>query len=182
MQLVTQPVQWLWNHRFPALNLVGLGMLGWYCSRYGVELKLVWAGVFLVVALSIAVFSVLVVNPLLDRIAPSQVNDITAAGEGIYQGYRFHPLRTLAKTPGEDGLFFVPLLLIGVTPLTSAVGGLLFGAMHYPAYPLKYCIPKALIFFSAALLVLPNGLLTVVVGHILLDVVAFVGWHFARAR
>lgn len=74
---------------------------------------------------------------------------------------------------GEDGLCFVPLLLAGVNPVTAEVAAVAFAALHYPDFPVRYCILKGIHVFLIALFILPYGLATVAVGHILLQVLAY---------
>lgn len=83
--------------------------------------------------------------------------------------------------PGEDGLFFVPLLLVGINPLSAVVAAAAFGAMHYPEFPSRLCVAKACLIYLIALLILPHGLGTVVVGHFVIDALAYVVWRWTPA-
>jgi hypothetical protein len=71
--------------------------------------------------------------------------------------------------PAESAFFFVPVLYIGVNPITVGVAAALFGAMHYSNFLLRNCIYKALLHFVLALVVLPHGILTVMAGHFFID-------------
>lgn len=84
------------------------------------------------------------------------------------------PLLDVLLIPGEDGLFLVPLLAVGVGPVSAVAAVLPFAALHHPLFKPRECISKALSFYVCCLLVLPHGLLTMIAGHILLDVVGFI--------
>ncbi len=77
--------------------------------------------------------------------------------------------RLVLGVPAEDGLFLVPLLCVGVSPVSAAVAALLFGVAHYPHYPWITCIPKAAAYFAAIMWILPYGIWTMIAGHLLLD-------------
>jgi hypothetical protein len=74
-------------------------------------------------------------------------------------------------TPGEDGFICVPVLLAGITPISAIVGGLVFGFLHLARWTILDSIFKAILYAFVCLLVLPHGLLTVVVGHVVIDVI-----------
>jgi hypothetical protein len=78
----------------------------------------------------------------------------------------------LLLIPAEDGLFLLPLLYIGITSLSAAVAATLFAAMHYPLFSWKYCVPKGIAYFFVAMLILPAGIWSVVVAHLLVDTFA----------
>jgi hypothetical protein len=120
-----------------------------------------------------------VVNPILERFATPERADTGEGGRMLTLALS-RPLQTFALIPGEDGLCFVPLLLIGITPLSAAIVAAAFAALHYPDYQLKHCVPKGFICFLVALIVVPHGLVAAVIGHLLLDALAIAGWHFAR--
>lgn len=74
-------------------------------------------------------------------------------------------------TPGEDGFICVPVLLAGINPISAIVGGLVFGFLHLARWTYLDSIVKAILYAFVCLFVLPHGLLTVVVGHIAIDVI-----------
>jgi hypothetical protein len=171
--------RWVWANRLTALQLVGLVFLVWYFARYGVTFDAIWVLAYLGLALILSLMHGLLLNPLLERFFPSQRVDIESVGARIFEPVKRHPLRTFSLIPGEDGLFFVPLLLVGVTPVTTALASALFGLAHYPLFPVKHCIVKGTLFFLVTVLILPHGLATVVVGHLLLDGAVLVAWTLA---
>jgi len=108
---------------------------------------------------------------LLNKVFPSQ-QDINPFQLPPERGGGVHiPWRKVALIPVEDGAFYVPLLLLGVTVPHAAIFAFLFGAFHYPHYAVIDCIFKRGIFFVASLWVLPHGLGSIVVGHLLQDVI-----------
>jgi hypothetical protein len=90
----------------------------------------------------------------------------------LFSFLKKNPLKFL-NIPAEDGLFLLPLVFIGINPISAAVAALLFGAAHYPSFPWRYCVPKSLAYFFVALFVLPYGIWSVVVAHLLVDVAVF---------
>ena len=171
--------RWVWANRLTELQLVGLVFVVWYFARYGVEFDAIWIFAYLGLALILGLIYGFLLDPLLERFFSSQRVDVESAGQRIFKPVKSHPLRTFSLIPGEDGLFFVPLLLIGVTPVTAALTSVLFGLAHYPLFPVKYCIVKTTLFFLVAVFILPHGLATVIVGHLLLDGAVLVGWTLA---
>lgn len=86
-----------------------------------------------------------------------------------------HPvkaLRELILLPGEDGLFFVPLLLIGLNPITALVFVGLFGLAHVGQYQLSHVVIKTVSYYLVIVFVLPHGLLNIIIGHVIVDSVA----------
>jgi len=85
------------------------------------------------------------------------------------------PVRLFASIPAQDGFFFVPLVYLGITPVSATVAGLAFGLFHYPANPLWSCLVKAAFLSLIAYFVLPFGVLTTIAGHLVIDAVVFLG-------
>ena len=72
----------------------------------------------------------------------------------------------------EDGLICVPLLLIGLNFATSCIGGMIFGLMHLGRFTYLECLAKSLTYCVVCLVILPQGILTVIAGHLTLNVIA----------
>jgi hypothetical protein len=79
----------------------------------------------------------------------------------------------------EDGLTLAPLAFIGVNVWTVAVASAVFGAIHYPSYSWSLSTRKGISRFVTALVLLPYGLLSVIAGHLLLDLVIY--WWILRS-
>jgi uncharacterized membrane protein len=71
------------------------------------------------------------------------------------------------------GFFLLPLFYVGISPVSAAVAAFLFAVAHYPVFPWRYCIPKGIAYFFVALFILPHGIWSVVVAHLLVDVGLF---------
>lgn len=135
-----------------------------------------WIAAYLAIVVGVGIAFVVAVDPLLDRLFPKGKVNLDPIGAQIIGEARRKPLRLALLLPGEDGFFFVPLLWVGITPLTAAVATAAFAAVHYPQFPLRTCVIKFVFLFCIAVIVLPHGLGSVVVGHLLLDAMAiFVG-------
>ena len=83
-------------------------------------------------------------------------------------------LRSIVHTPAEDGLNCVPVILVGINPVSAIVSGLVFGFLHLRTCTYLDCISKAVNYSLVCLIILPHGLLTVVAGHFLNDLIAWV--------
>lgn len=133
-------------------------------------------------------FAMLII--LFDPKKPASGDDSagTAAvqGKGLLDADLAMPHRPAWKmifwaAPAEDGLFLVPVVYIGISPFTALISAMVFAAGHYPKFPLVACVPKGLCWFAVVMWVLPHGVWTVVVGHMILDyLIAIAGWALDR--
>jgi hypothetical protein len=91
--------------------------------------------------------------------------------------YLEHGMRGAAilAAPAEEGLVCVPVLLFGITPLSALLGGVVFGCLHLARFDYLACIAKAVIYALACYFLLPFGILTLALGHLLWDAVALAG-------
>lgn len=96
-----------------------------------------------------------------------------AGSERFFSALKKEPWRFLL-VPAEDGFFLLPLLYVGISPVSAAVAAFLFAVAHYPVFPWRYCIPKGTAYFFVALFILPHGIWSIVVAHLLVDVGLFV--------
>jgi len=163
------------NWKF-GLKAVGISFLLFYFWTHPLQVELVWIAIYIAIAIGIGLLFGLVVNPILDRFAQAQRIDVTAYGDRRAEQVKRRPWVEALMLPGEDGFFFVPLLLIGINPVTAALASVAYAAIHYPEFPIKHCVSKVLALYLIATLVLPHGLATVVLGHVLLDAFAYVLW------
>jgi len=85
-------------------------------------------------------------------------------------------------TPAEDGLICVPVLLVGVNMITAVLGGLAFGLLHLGRFTYLECVGKTVIYSLAILLILPQGLLTLIAGHFTVDIIGLLILKIARRR
>lgn len=177
-----------WIYR--GLNVVGAVLLAWYlATTEDWRFSLVWAGVFAVLAYAVSFALVLLKVPehfpRLNRrlVAPSGPRPKDEA-EWIKAQLTYIQSfeRNVALSPAEDGLVCVPVLLVGLNPITAALGGLIFGALHLRSYTYLECLGKAGYYAIACAIVLPNGILTVVVGHLISNVLGFAILRIAAKR
>jgi hypothetical protein len=82
-------------------------------------------------------------------------------------------------TVAEDGVVCVPLIFIGITPLTALAAGIAFGFMHLGISSYLQCIARAVAYSTACFFVLPHGFLTLATGHLLGDYLALLFFLFA---
>jgi hypothetical protein len=166
------------------LWLKGLGVivLSAYFAYFPPHIEVQWIGAYLGIALGVGATFALIVNPVLSRLVASQKIDVLPIGDQLASNARKRPLASILFLLGEDGLFFVPVALIGANPLTAGIAAALYAFFHYPEYPIKHCLVKFAIVFLVAMLVLPHGLGSVVVAHVILDIVGYVAWRFLSAR
>src|SRR6185312_5078560 len=115
----------------------------------------------------------LLLMALLERfgLARPDENEAQDVNERIQSSVKKEPWRLLL-IPAEDGFFLLPLLYVGITPISAAIAAALFAAAHYPSFPWRYCIPKGVAYFFIALFVLPAGIWSVVIAHLIIDLTA----------
>jgi len=184
--------RWTWI----AIGAAGLGLLGGYLALSGDwRISVPWA--FAYVAISVAVAWLFVGLKLHERLPKLDrhllyPHDHNAAGSKLtsdqwalaYARYIDAGFRTKAAllTPAEDGLICVPVLLIGIGFVAAFVAGIVFGLLHLGRFTYLDCIGKAIIYTLVCLFVLPHGLLTVVLGHLLMNGIAFFGLQVAKHK
>lgn len=88
----------------------------------------------------------------------------------------------ILTAPAEDGFICVPVLLTAITPISALLAGLAFGCLHLARFTYLECIGKAFAYALVCYFVLPHGLLTVVVGHLLMDVLGMAVLKIAQNR
>ncbi len=80
----------------------------------------------------------------------------------------------------EDGLICVPLLFAGLNPFSILVAGVVFGWLHLARFTYLECIIKSITYIIICYLVLPTGILTVIAGHYLTDILGFIVLKIAK--
>jgi predicted negative regulator of RcsB-dependent stress response len=162
-----------WNMARTALKLIGTGLLAVHIFHHPFIVEPGRVGIYFVIFCSVSILFVELIDPAIARVFRTQPTDYAAIGEKIADT-DIHSIRRLALLlPGEDGIFFVPLLWVGITPLTAGIAAAAFAAIHYPEFSIRSCVPKFVSLFCVAMVVLPHGIGTVVVGHLLVDTVAY---------
>jgi len=116
----------------------------------------------------------LIVLAILEKIGlkPIDEKEATAINDRFLEGLTRNP-RYFFLIPAEDGFFLLPLLYIGLNPISAAIAAAVFAAAHYPVFPWRYCLPKGIAYFFVAIFVLPRGIWSVVVAHLLVDTAMF---------
>jgi len=79
----------------------------------------------------------------------------------------------LLLIPGEDGLFFLPLIYTGINPLTALGASILFGFAHIGYKSKTACAMTSVIAFMICLFVIPYGIINAVIGHLIVDLSVF---------
>ncbi len=155
---------WSWRWLPRILALTGYAALLYHLVT--APFRFAWLGIlaFVSVIVLVAVASVIALR--------AATNDQRADAMALLpDSADFRPSwRVLLRVPAEDGVFLVPLLYVGVTPLTAAISGSLFALAHLPNYPFWSTVPKGISYFLVGLFLLPwVGLWPIVIGHVLLD-------------
>lgn len=178
------------------LRLVGFIFLGSYLVVTGDwRISPVWALAYPVIAFSVAwgIAGLKLANrlPLLNRhlLFPPQAQDKEAPlsydewslRQADYLRSTFRG-RAILATPAEDGLVCVPVLLVGISTISAALGGIAFGLMHLGRFTYLECLGKTIIYTLMCYFVLPYGVLNVVLGHMLTNALSFVGLHLAQRK
>ncbi|MBD2550810.1 hypothetical protein H6G65_14705 [Microcystis elabens FACHB-917] len=165
---------WLpWNAARSGLNVIGIGLLAIHILQNPFNVEPGWVAIHLALVISVSLFFGVVFALVDDRPLGTEKTDYQEVNGRILATVKRHPIRLALLIPGEDGIFFVPLLWVGISPFTAGVAAAAIAAFHYPEYPIKACIPKFVFLYGVAMVVLPHGIGSVVVGHLLADAVGF---------
>ena len=70
----------------------------------------------------------------------------------------------------EDGIFLVPLLWIGINPLTATIASVLYALLTFHHHTHSMVITRTAAYFVLILWVLPHGLWMVVVAHAIAEI------------
>jgi hypothetical protein len=179
-----------------AIAIAGFGLLGGYlASTEDWRVSIPWALAFPAISFSVAwAFVALGLFdrfPKLNRYLLSSTSDqgperplsgdewSLRQANYLASGFRG---RAVLSIPAEDGLICIPVLLIGIDPLSALLGGVAFGVIHLARFTYIECIGKSVTYALVCYFVLPHGLLTVVLGHVIMDGVAFAAIQVARRK
>lgn len=178
-----------------ALRILGFGLLGSYLVVTGdLGVSLIWALAFPAISVSVAsAFVGLKLFDLFPRLndyllyrndghkEASLSGDEWALRQAGYLGSGFRG-KTVLISPAEDGLICVPVLLVGIGWLSAALGGIAFGFIHLGRFTYLECIGKSITYALVCYFVLPHGLLTVVLGHMITNGIAFIAVQVAKHK
>jgi TPR repeat protein len=159
------------RHRHWLMSIAGWALLLFHTARAGFEIDLLMVLAFIGVVTGVVILFAVGVA------ITGQWKRVEATADELqrWRGPVWKDLSRLALwVPSEDGLFLVPVLMVGIHPVSAAVATLLFGLAHYPKYRLWHCLLIACVYFPVALWVLPHGIWTCVVGHFLWDTMGIV--------
>lgn len=167
---------------YTLIRVVGFGLLGGYLFLTDDwRISVTWALAFPAIAFAVAI---LLVNlnlsqrfPALDKyfLFPNAKLANSEDEWSLNQARRFEGMMGRGRfllAPAEDGLVCVPVLLAGLSVASSALGGLVFGLLHLGRFTYLECIGKSIYYSLVCFFVLPHGLLTVALGHVLMDAAA----------
>jgi len=166
-------------------KLIGMAALAAHVAAGNARLEPVW--ILPGVAIPLAVTLVLV--PLLSML--TRLRGKAAARE--YDRAASKNVRRLARVvarkpshlllvPGEDGFFFLPLVYLGITPVSAAAAAGLFALVHLATRTSQACVVLFVAWFLVCLIVLPHGILPVVFGHLVLDTLAYLVMRARQRR
>jgi hypothetical protein len=177
---------------YTLVRVVGFGLLaGYLFITDHWKISVVWALAFPSIAFAVAI---LLVNldlsrrlPALDKYFLFPNAKVTNSEDewSLNQARRFEGMMGRGRfllAPAEDGLICVPVLLAGLGVASSALGGLVFGLLHLGRFTYLECIGKSIYYFLVCIFVLPHGLLTVALGHILMDATALASAKAVRRK
>jgi len=181
---------------YATIRAGGYGLLAGYLILTGDwRISIAWALAFPAILLSVA--GLFVALNLFDRVPKlnsyllyprTSSGAETALSENEWALGQFKYLestfrgKSLAFVPAEDGLICVPILLFGIGPVTAVVGGIVFGFLHLGRFTYLSCIGKGMAYAAICYVVLPHGLLTVAVGHLITDSLAWVAVKLSQHR
>lgn len=162
------------------IQLGGWAILILYLAQTPIAFDPFWVGVYVAVSLGVGTAYVLAVKPIVRVLSgtATTVADAPTEQQGLVPHPRnaplLHdlfrrPLRTIILAPGETGLFFVPVAIIGVTWWSALLAAALFGLAHHRTYSVEQCAVKAFTAFLNGYFILPYGVIHLVIGHLIVD-------------
>lgn len=162
------------------IKVVGLLLLAYHCVTTGFGFNPLWIVVSLLISSITAVASTSI-WALVRHVAPvarepvegstDEWQQMCEQAERMIQPVKRNPWLFLL-IPGEDGAFFLPLLYIGISPLTASMAAGLFTLAHYRIKPGSSLPGTFVLSFLNVMIVLPHGILPMVLAHLILDGVA----------
>lgn len=177
---------------YTLIHFVGFGLLGGYLILTDDwRISVTWALAYPAMALAVAI---LLVTLDLSRRFPKLNNyylipDARVATSedewSLNQSKRFEGMMGRGRfllAPAEDGLICVPVLLAGLGMASSGLGGVVFGLLHLGRFTYLECIGKSIYYALVCIFVLPHGLLTVALGHVLMDAIALAVAKVAKRK
>ncbi|NOX42689.1 MAG: hypothetical protein GXP19_03005 [Gammaproteobacteria bacterium] len=144
------------------LKFVGVILLIAYLLTTPFTFDIIWLMMGLLVSFSAFLFYILTV------VTFNNFNGV----EGYNEQQQFVKSKRTwdARLAGaEDGVFLLPLLFIGIDPLSVGIASILFWVYNYPKFSKLYCTVKTIAFFIVGLWILPYGIWPVVLSHIIVD-------------
>lgn len=162
------------------LKVVGIFLLLHHIANTGFRFNPFWLGVSLALTITSAVVStsitalVLAVVPAARSPVPVAMGDqenLSDHADRMIQTVRRNPWLFLL-VPGEDGIFFLPLLTIGISPVSAFMAAAIFALVHYRIKPNSALPGTFMIGFTNSMIVLPHGIMPMVLSHLILDAVA----------
>ena len=162
------------------IKYVGLAFLAYHCATADVRFNPVWVAVYVGMSL-LLVNACVAVKFLISKMRPTEkhspdnitpeVRRCVVKMEAQSHCIRRKPWLFLLIA-GEDGFFFLPLLYIGINPVTAIAASAIFALMHYRDKPNTTLVGIFLFTAANVLIVLPHGILPMVLGHFILDTIA----------
>jgi len=180
----------IYNKIITPAKIIGLGLLICHLSYANITFDPLWTLVYLAIAGGMA-FSWLAGISLYGKLTRNKNDDSDhmpreeiEAAETLLEIGRAVKKKPwmLLLIPGEDGLFFLPLLYIGINPVSALVASALFAAAHLACKPLFACVGTFAISYFICLFALPHGIMPVVAGHLILDLSVFAMMPFLQKK
>jgi len=181
---------------YATLRVMGFGLLvGYFVLTGNWHFSLYWALAFPAIALFVS-WLIVMLNlsnhfPRLNRyflFPKSGQNTETALSEDEWALGQAKYLEngmqgaSILLAPAEDGLICVPILMAGLGLISAVLGGLAFGLLHLGRFTYLECIGKSIYYTLVCIFVLPHGLLTIALGHLLMDLFGLVTIKIAKRR
>jgi hypothetical protein len=162
------------------IQLGGWALLILYLAQTPIVFDPIWVGVYVAVSVGIGAIYVLAIKPLVRLMSGTAATEADAPREQqelfphpknapLVEDFFRRPLRTVILAPGETGLFFVPVAIIGVTWWSALLAALLFGLAHHRTYSVEQCSVKAVTAFLNCYFILPYGVIHLAIGHLIVD-------------
>ena len=177
--------------RTELIQLGGWAILIAYLAQTPIAFDPLWVGVYVAVGIGVGFVYVLAIKPLVHLVSGTTTDGAGISNElflvnpknaPVAEAMSRRPLRIILLAPGETGLIFVPVAIIGVTWWLAFLAALLFGLAHCRTYSLEQCTVKVFTAFIQCYFILPHGVIHLAIGHLLVDAAAVGGFWLLTSK
>jgi tetratricopeptide (TPR) repeat protein len=179
--------KYIFKYRYCLLSIIGWFMMINYYLTHPLDFSWFWTFAYIGIQLSPSIILLTLEfydffqqkrinlsfnSQAINKIKNNSIsNKLSTETKAFFDSIDRHLISTLLLLPGEDGLFRVPILLLGTNWLNSTIFGIIFGFCHIGNRSALKCLGTSIMITIANLVVLPHSLLSCIIGHVISDLI-----------